>query len=409
MSSSSTEADIIIDPSADTIITLKDQGANVAIWDDAAEFPRPPFVLPDTVRDYLTADDTTMKEENDAGGDEVEGGNAESEAKGDEVEGGDTESEAKGENETRFHVSSRHLALASTYFRRDLSDSWDQHDRDEKGRVLLSESGWTRLGFARLMCIIHGRTRAVARTLKLEELAELAHMVDYYDCAEVVEPYTVAWINHLKYTEGVPKSYGMRLVLWLCVAWAFCEEDGFNVLTKEAIYQCRSDMQTMGLPLPEIVTSKSSVTYTKARVLMSSAAIEKRRQEAIGSIITSINLHLNKLIEGKAGCSFACASINLGFFTKAMHVRGLRDPPCTHPYLGISVEMLIRQLRGMEFPQWCIGRAPTAYGNSSCKNHNCTQSRFMTDLATSISGNVKGLRLNDFPSQHNRDGVDLMI
>jgi hypothetical protein len=244
MTSLSTPGKVIVDPNADTIIVLRDQGAYVAVWDDAAEFPRPPFVLPGTVSNDLTADDseTVVKEERDCGSDEFEGKNP--------------ESEAQAENETRFHVSSRHLKLASTYFHKNLSDRWDQHERDEKGRVLLSEVGWSKGAFARLMCVIHGRTRAVPRTLALKDLAETAHMVNYYDCAEVVEVYSVVWIQHLKDTGYTPMSYGMDLVLWLCVAWVFGEEHVFNELTKVAMFQCRSGMQIMGLPIPEIVTSK---------------------------------------------------------------------------------------------------------------------------------------------------------
>ena len=249
---------IVIDPKADTIIILKHQDIEVATWDDAAEFPRPPFVLPDALDEEHTTAVTDTHEVDDV---ESEDFNIK-----------EGTSEVDGENETRFHVSSRHLSLASTYFHRNLSDKWDQHERDENGRVLSIQVGWSTDAFARLMCIIHGKTRAVARTLELEEVAEMAHMVDYYDCTEVVEPYSAVWIRHLKENKVVPREYGKDLVMWLCIAWIFCEEEIFKTTTWVAMLECRSEMQTMGLPVPEIVTSKSLTEQNQVTCILNTAS-----------------------------------------------------------------------------------------------------------------------------------------
>jgi hypothetical protein len=122
---------------------------------------------------------------------------------------------------------------------------------------MLTESGWCKVAFARLMCIIHGRTRAVSRELDLMELAKMAQLVDYYDCLEVVEPYSTVWLQILNKTAEVPVDYGMELVLRLAVAWVFREADIFTKMTHYAVVRCRSGIQTMGFPIPEAVTGES--------------------------------------------------------------------------------------------------------------------------------------------------------
>lgn len=234
--------DVIVDPSADTIIILKHQATDFAVWDEAAEFPRPPLVLPDTHQDTGTTVDTDMKEQDPL----------------DELFEEDPPPNPPEERETRFHVSSRHLSLASSYFHRTLSDKWDHHERDANGRAIIYEVGWSHPAFARLMYIIHGKARAVSRMLSLEDLAETAHMVDYYDCAEAVEAYSVAWLSYVRSRYKMPRSYGKDLVLWLWISWIFCEPDIFKRITLIAMSECRSEIQTMGLPIPEILISTLS-------------------------------------------------------------------------------------------------------------------------------------------------------
>ncbi|KAF2690679.1 hypothetical protein K458DRAFT_326482 [Lentithecium fluviatile CBS 122367] len=359
----------ILDPNADTIIILKDHDADIAIWDDAAEFPRPPLVLPDAKSPALEQpNDTDSKEKSDSSSD-----TAKSE---------DAGIEEQPEAGLRFRVSSRHLSLASPYFLKNLSAKWDQHPRDEKGRVILTELYWSKPAFARLMFIFHGRTRAVERTLDLVELAEMACLVDYYDCAEVVEVYSQGWINHLK--KGLPGSYDRDAVLWMCIAWVFGVEEVFQWMTLVAQRECRGEMQTMGLPIPEAVV----------------AAVEQSRQDYIARIMASIDEHLGKLLDGKAGCSFTCASIHLGFFTKALHVRGLRSPTFVHPYQGVSIQMLVNALREIGCPKWCVGDE-----DRYCEMHTCTQRNFMPNLATEVGGRAAGFLLSNFPSHHKNLGM----
>jgi hypothetical protein len=250
-------SEIIIDPNADTVITLKYHNTDFCTRYTLEEFPRPPLVL-----DW----DATSHHDSTVGHDEEMKGAANDDP---QIDVKNPESENEGEKvplEASFFVSSRHLILASTYFKNSLSEKWDQHERDEKDRILIIETGWSKTGFKRLMRIIHGKTRAVSRITAVEEMAEMAQMVDYYDCLEVVEAYSPGWIDQLikaeysrhKSNSGVSgeEYYDRNVVMWIYIAWVVHHRDIFKMMTSVAIQGSRSEMRISELPLPEAVVSK---------------------------------------------------------------------------------------------------------------------------------------------------------
>jgi hypothetical protein len=165
--------EVVLDPDADAVITLISRVGGFAVWNEAAEYPRPPCVLPDSYtnpHDSAADDDTEMRDNHKEYDDKA------------------NVSKAQDDGQTLFMVSSRHLSLASTYFHKVFSKEWDHHKRDEKGRILVTEAGWGNSVFCILMHVIHGKWRSVPERLMLDELAEMAHMTDYYDCTEVLEP-----------------------------------------------------------------------------------------------------------------------------------------------------------------------------------------------------------------------------
>jgi hypothetical protein len=154
--------------------------------------------------------------------------------------------------EIHYHVSSKHLRLASARFESALSaGNWKEGIPDETdGLYHISAEDWDESAFLILLNALHLRSRQVPRTLSLEMLAKIAVLVDYYGCAEAVELWTEKWIEHLRVSSPIPSTYCRDLMLWVCVAWVFRLPNEFAETTAIAIKQTKQEeLSTLGLPL----------------------------------------------------------------------------------------------------------------------------------------------------------------
>jgi hypothetical protein len=140
-----------------------------------------------------------------------------------------------------YYVSSRHLKLASPWFRRALAkEQWAESERDEKDNLI----------------IFHLRNRKIPRQVSLDDLAKIAVLVDYYECAEAVEHFTEKWKENLMTLDPIPSTYCRTLTLWIWIAWVFEFGDDFQNATLVAVKQCSEPMPTLGLPIPDIVSGR---------------------------------------------------------------------------------------------------------------------------------------------------------
>ncbi|KAK8071902.1 hypothetical protein PG996_005250 [Apiospora saccharicola] len=152
----------------------------------------------------------------------------------------------------RMRLSSRHLILASPYFKKMLLGPWRESTSVlGSSHFVIEEEGWDDDALLILMHVIHGRTRSVPRFVSLETLAKIAVLVDYYQCHEVVEFVTPIWIGRLKWS--LPQEYCRDLVLWCLVSWVFSEADLFQTVTKIAVNKCKGPLPTLDLPITELV------------------------------------------------------------------------------------------------------------------------------------------------------------
>ncbi|KAF2656839.1 hypothetical protein K491DRAFT_715057 [Lophiostoma macrostomum CBS 122681] len=97
-----------------------------------------------------------------------------------------------------YHVSSRHLILASKIFRTMMTgENWAQGFREDDGLFYTRPEQWDAEAFLVLMNVLHLQNRKVPRTLSLEMLAKIAVIVDFYECEEAVEVFSKMWIDDL--------------------------------------------------------------------------------------------------------------------------------------------------------------------------------------------------------------------
>jgi hypothetical protein len=160
-------------------------------------------------------------------------------------------------SEVQMRVSSRHLILASPYFKAALDGPWREAASVSADccRYIYADD-WDPQAFLILMHIIHGRNRQVPRLVSLELLAKIAVLVDYYECHEAVEVFAALWLREMKSESQLPTQVSRELVLWLCISWVFGDVDVFTSVTSTALQQSRGPLATLGLPIPERIIGK---------------------------------------------------------------------------------------------------------------------------------------------------------
>ncbi|KAK4136029.1 hypothetical protein BT67DRAFT_440163 [Trichocladium antarcticum] len=284
----------------------------------------------------------------------------------------------------RLRVSSRHLIVASCYFRTALSGRWKETaSTAEDGSLCIEAHGWDPQALKILMLVIHGCNRQVPRLLSLELLAKIAVLVDYYKCAEAVEVFAELWLRALKGTGQAPitEVVNRDLVLWLFVSWIFGDDDVFTAVARTALWQTQEPLPTLGLPIPDTVI----------------ATIDRKRLELIDGIITGLHELLATFRDGPESCSFECSSMLLGALTKEMRAKGLDPKPGPLPSSS-SVVATIDVVRSIHSPQWIsVGEYVWNTDEIGLIPHSCClQTLIQSKVLDGLDERMGGLTLDEF-------------
>ncbi|KAM0244779.1 hypothetical protein ACHAQJ_010716 [Trichoderma viride] len=299
-----------IDPNGDTLLVLCDANAPFAVLPSPAdelaqkEEGEPSSPPP--------ADETLQKEENQVGSSTAE----------------DPDDEPK----VQMRLSSKHLALASTYFAKLTANDWKETTGEDSYAYLINAREWDEEALLILMNIIHGRTAKVPEVVNLELLAKISVLVDYYQCHDAVEFFVKTWIKSL----SIPaiSCTGRDAFLRLSVAWVFSEASFFHLLTKTIILESKASIDTLGLPIPHGVID----------------ALNEKREDIISGLMLGLHNLKIELCGDESLCSYECSSMSLGNLSKCMYKMGILDPHPDPPYLGHSVLALEKAIRGIKDP-----------------------------------------------------------
>lgn len=155
----------------------------------------------------------------------------------------------------RFKVSSKHLTLSSKYFEGRLRSCWSEGETlRSKGDVELDITDTDPEAFLILLNIIHGHTRRVPRLVMLKQLTELAVLVDYFQCHEIVELFSNLWVDALRLQ--VPSERTNNVVRWIFISWVFRDAAIFKKVTRTAQRTAVAEMGTLELPIPSALKSE---------------------------------------------------------------------------------------------------------------------------------------------------------
>ncbi|CVK98808.1 uncharacterized protein FMAN_16171 [Fusarium mangiferae] len=149
----------------------------------------------------------------------------------------------------RFRLCSKTLINTSPYFKKSLSGDWKETEPEPGYKWTLTANDWDGEAFLLLMRTLHHKTREVPRTIRLETLAKVAVLVDYYGCHEAVELWAETWISNID-EEMKESFYSRELLLKLTIAWVFSDRKRFRSLAETAIRTSRGPIPTLGLPIP---------------------------------------------------------------------------------------------------------------------------------------------------------------
>lgn len=159
----------------------------------------------------------------------------------------------------RFKVSSRHLVLASEYFNSRLKSCWSEGEALRKKRnVELEITDANPEAVLILLNAIHGHLRRVPKVVNLNLLVELAVLVDYFQCHEILDLFSDLWVEALR--SSVPSDYTNDVPRWIFISWVFRKADIFKQVTEVAQHQVTGELCTLQLPIPAALKSELLLT-----------------------------------------------------------------------------------------------------------------------------------------------------
>ncbi|OAL48842.1 hypothetical protein IQ07DRAFT_588915 [Pyrenochaeta sp. DS3sAY3a] len=285
------------------------------------------------------------------------------------------------DEEILYFVSSRHLALASSWFAKVFDgDNWRESLRDgTDGLFHVNVEGWDVHALLYLLNILHHRNREVPRQITLEMFAKVAVLVDYYECAEAIEMYAERWTEYLEKASPIPKIFDRNLMLWLCIAWVCKLPDQFRRATEVAIRRADQELKTLGLPVTRCADN-----------------IELARQQAIDLVLTKLHDLRQSYRDSGYKCitssedSFLCGSMLYGALTKELDRMGLLPRPAK-PFPDLNLWELQSKVKGIACTDW--SRPYRHYTHQMCDLNTK-----VGEIVDNAIVNARGLDLKDFQS-----------
>lgn len=141
------------------------------------------------------------------------------------------------QGEVRMRVSSRHLILASRYFRSALEGPWSDASATSSffGKPLRQVVAykWDAVAFALVLDIIHGRHRGVPRSVDLMLMTRIATIVDFYHCQEVVQIFADSWRG---IDAPIASKFSSHTLMGLFTSWVFSHQWVFDQATKITLW-----------------------------------------------------------------------------------------------------------------------------------------------------------------------------
>ncbi|EMT61163.1 hypothetical protein FOC4_g10014213 [Fusarium odoratissimum] len=291
------------------------------------------------------------------------------------------------EGEVRMRVTSRHLTMASHYFRSVIQGPWREASSTSSffGKPLrqVTAFGWDAVALAIVLDIIHGRHGGVPRVVDLKLMTCLATIVDFYGCHEVVKIFSEAWYQNI--CTGFEDEYSRQTLMWLSVSWVFPNQEPFDRATQTILKHMdgRSQLSTDHLPIPGVLPK-----------------IDDKRQELIGKIVTGLHDLLGTLPNSDFLCDWhkyespTCSSIALGILKRELQRLSSSDRPLVPPFNGYSVMSMIQLANDMPESIAATTEEYDHYHDVSACSVRARMRRFLGDVKAEMNSWTLDLNMN---------------
>lgn len=293
-------------------------------------------------------------------------------------------SETPDEKCFRIQVSGRHLILASPIFSKMLTGTWKESTTyQSKGSVEITAEDWDIEAFLILLRAIHAQQSQIPRKLSLEMLANVAVLINYYDCKDTVSILTEVWINGLN--EEIPQTCSREVLLWVWVSQFFKLPSQFKTSTSNIMTYCDGLVTNRGLPIDLRTISKKTQTpnYFLSNIVTESMNV--RRRSAIKKILDRLHNTLEELLSGDRGCNFECRSMAYGALTLEMNSANLLSSTLAAPFQGLSYKSLLEKIESFHSPDWDHHHK---YNYRSCRL------RSLKSLAGTLDSHIEGVDID---------------
>ncbi|KAI0812021.1 hypothetical protein GGR55DRAFT_608505 [Xylaria sp. FL0064] len=274
-----------------------------------------------------------------------------------------------------FKASSKHLILASDYFKKMLGGQWKEsttiHEDGLRHSVL---ENFNVDAVALVLRVIHGKVLGMPRNLPLELLLEIARVVDYLGCFEVMSFYTSTWVRHIE--SEIPVKSTVKLLHWICIAAIFRENAVFKRCTRTVMIESRTEIPSLGLPVLGMISDE----------------INRRRICFLTQIIQTI-YNVKESITKKINCSFDCDAYLVGVLTKRLHTIAPGPLPQS-PFIGLSVASVVKTFNSLP----ATGRKSRQRPNESNDGLPHCGFKRLIDYLNRYEKNIEGLNCTVTPA-----------
>ncbi|KAJ4137315.1 hypothetical protein NW768_002899 [Fusarium equiseti] len=317
----------------------------------------------------------------------------------------DNESQA----EIRFRVSSRHLMLASSTFKKMLSGPWKESQPAGPQHLSLQEmheasytdsssnsaspgdqgpsspqlshspcirevstTGWNAYALLAVLKIIHSQCYGVDRCVGVRYIAEVAVIANYYQCTQALSFATQVWLDGNYTLQRLEFRYGKEIIMWLFIAWTFSRGSLFEPVACTIVMYGRglSYVETYDLPISEIL-----------------AALEIKRLNALQSLISALSDLKGKAKRNELGCRYhRCRALIIG----SLELNLEEHPELTVEdgnYDGMSISEVIDTVQNQFEPN---------ESETRCGTHLCTPKLLMQSTIRSVQEEISSITLSDF-------------
>ncbi|KAL7762493.1 hypothetical protein ACKLNR_009028 [Fusarium oxysporum f. sp. zingiberi] len=267
------------------------------------------------------------------------------------------------EGEVRMRVSSRHLTMASHYFRTVIQGPWREASSTSSffGKPLrqVTAVGWDAVALAIVLDIIHGRHGGVPRVVDLKLMTCLATIFE--------------------------DEYSRQTLMWLSVSWVFPNQEPFDRVTQTILKHMdgRSQLSTDHLPIPGVLPK-----------------IDDKRQELIGKIVTGRHDLLDTLPNSDFLCDWhkyespTCSSIALDILKRELQRLASSDRLLVPPFNGYSVMSMIQLVNDMPESIAATTEEYDHYHDVSACSVRAKMRRFLGDVKAEMNSWTLDLNMN---------------